>query len=288
MLVLILAVITSIFVAVTIKFFERFNVNSFQAIVVNYIVCIIFGIIAYKGKINFHSIPSQQWFYLAILLGFGFLTLFTVFALSTAKIGIALSTVSSKMSVIFPVYFGILLYDDEINIYKIIGILFTLLSFYFILKKDKNIPFRKLYFYFPLILFIGNGYNDTLQTYCQRVFKMDNNMILLFMVVIYITALLTGILIFTYKKITHPASYFVHRNSVIGGIILGVFNFATTFFFLKSVGLYQSTFVFPVFNVSIVSLTALIGFFFFREKLRPLNWLGIALAIIAIITIAIG
>jgi multidrug transporter EmrE-like cation transporter len=54
------------------------------------------------------------------------------------------------------------------------------------------------------------------------------------------------------------------------------------------VGYYESTFVFPVFNVSIVGITALAGVVFFREKLSAINWLGFALAALAIIVIAIG
>ena len=106
------------------------------------------------------------------------------------------------------------------------------------------------------------------------------------MICVYSIALLSSILIFTYRKLLFNESLL--KKNIIAGIILGISNFAGTFYFLKAVGYYQSTFVFPIFNVCIVSFTALIGLLFFKEKLRPVNWIGIILAILAIIIIALG
>lgn len=283
---LLLAVITSVLVVIVIKFFDKYNIDSFQAIGINYIICIIAGILSHKGRVDVLSMPSQPWFYFALLLGGGFILMFNVFAIATSKIGIALSSVSSKMSVVIPVYFGIILYNDSFDIFKVIGVVFAILAFYFIFKKEKNIPFRKLYFFLPLMLFMGNGFNDTMQTYCQRMFHMDNNMILSFMIVIYSSAFTLSLLIFTVRKLIN--NYSISLKNIIAGVVLGVFNFTTTFFFLKSVGAFQSTFVFPVFNVSLVLMSTLIGVIFFREKLRFVNWAGIILAIAAILIIAIG
>jgi drug/metabolite transporter (DMT)-like permease len=296
MLYLFLAVITSVAVATVIKGFEKYRVSSFQAIGVNYIVCIISGFIAIQSRQQLFlpqgsniAIIHEPWFLSAIVLGIGFVSMFNVFAVSVRKIGLALSTISSKMSVIIPVYFGIILFGDKLNLYKVIGIIFTLLAFYFILKREKNIPFRKLYFFLPLLLFAGNGFNDSLQAYTQRAFSMENDMILTFMIVIYTTALILSLIFFIVKLfINYQSSIINYKRNIIGGIILGIFNFATTFYFLKCIGHYSSVFVFPVFNVSLVSLTALAGIIFFKERLSTLNWLGFILAILAIVVIAFG
>ena len=107
---------------------------------------------------------------------------------------------------------------------------------------------------------------------------MDSNMILLFMICIYTTALMIGIIIYIYRRIF--MNYRIKLRNVIAGIILGIFNFTTTFYFIKSIGYYESTFVFPVFNVSIVSITTLAGIVIFKEKLRKVNWIGIGLAVL--------
>jgi drug/metabolite transporter (DMT)-like permease len=289
---LLLAIITSSACAITIKLFGRYKIDSFHAIWFNYIVCIILSQIFYSGGNRILIIKTGdilqggQWGLLAVMLGFGFIAMFNIFAISTKKIGIALSTVSGKMSVIVPVYFGTVLYGDSINAYKISGIILTILAFYFIFKKEKDIKFRRLYFFLPLLLFAGNGFNDTIQTYCQRAYRMDSNATLQFMTMIYLTAFTTGSFISLYRRIF--LRYEFNARNLAAGIILGIVNFTTTFYFLKSVGYYESTFVFPVFNVSIVGITALAGVVFFREKLSAINWLGFALAALAIIVIAIG
>ncbi len=286
MIYLILAIVTSLLVAITIKSFDKFNIDSFQAIGFNYMICIAAAITIHSDRINIQNIPTQPWFVFALMLGFGFIAMFNVFAISTSKIGLALTSVFSKMSVLIPVYFGIILYGDKFDLYKILGLIFTILAFYFIFKKDKNIPFRKLYFILPLLLFTGNGFNDSLQTYCRRIFNMENDAILLFMITIYTTALTIGILIFAYRRIF--MNYRIQQRNIVAGIVLGIFNFTTTFFFIKCIGFFESTFVFPVFNVSLVSLTTLAGVIFFKERLRTVNWIGMALAMLAIIVIAIG
>jgi uncharacterized membrane protein len=43
----------------------------------------------------------------------------------------------------------------------------------------------------------------------------------------------------------------------------------------------------PIMNISVVGLSSIIGFLVFKEKLRRINWIGIFLAFIAILFIAL-
>ncbi|MEA3476964.1 MAG: EamA/RhaT family transporter, partial [Bacteroidota bacterium] len=70
------------------------------------------------------------------------------------------------------------------------------------------------------------------------------------------------------------------------GIILGLINFGSTYYIIKSMASFESSVVFPIVNVGIVSLSTLTGFFIFREKLSWINWLGIFLSLTAIMLIA--
>jgi len=75
-------------------------------------------------------------------------------------------------------------------------------------------------------------------------------------------------------------------KDLLAGILLGIFNWYSTYFFIK--GLYVlpiSVFV-PVFNAALVLIAAVSGYFFFGEKLSVLNRLGIGLAVLAIAAIA--
>jgi drug/metabolite transporter (DMT)-like permease len=75
---------------------------------------------------------------------------------------------------------------------------------------------------------------------------------------------------------------------VLAGFVLGSLNFGATYYFVRSMKLFESAFLFPVVNAGIVSLVAIIGFLFFNEKLSKYNWIGILTAVVAIIMISRG
>ena len=49
--------------------------------------------------------------------------------------------------------------------------------------------------------------------------------------------------------------------------------------------MFDNTFLFPIYNIGVVSVTALTGWVLFKEKLTLKNYIGLALAIIAVILI---
>ena len=50
---------------------------------------------------------------------------------------------------------------------------------------------------------------------------------------------------------------------------------------------FDNVVLFPVYNIGVVSLTALTGLLLFKEKLTWKNYLGLAIAIIAVILITL-
>ncbi len=96
---------------------------------------------------------------------------------------------------------------------------------------------------------------------------------------------------FVLGSIISIAKYFQTKKSVsiqtiIGGSILGLLNYTTTYFMLMAMNQFQSNVLFPVQNVGVVMLSALFGLILFREKLSITNWVGILLSIMAILMIA--
>ncbi|MEJ2163763.1 MAG: EamA family transporter, partial [Robiginitalea sp.] len=78
-------------------------------------------------------------------------------------------------------------------------------------------------------------------------------------------------------------------RNLLGGLVLGIPNYFSVYFLLRALqfeGL-NSASVFALNNVSIVMLTTLLGIFFFREQVRPKNWIGVGLAVVSILLISI-
>lgn len=67
MLLFLLALITSLAILVSFKIFEKIEVSTPHAIVINYLVAFILGY--FYQPFNFQKLPSFDWFYLSVASG---------------------------------------------------------------------------------------------------------------------------------------------------------------------------------------------------------------------------
>lgn len=273
---------TSLFV--TFKLFKRFGIDNVQAIASNYLVGAVFGYSIYGRNYDFTTMHTEPWFVSAVILGILFISVFYLFAISSQKAGVALTAVASKMSVVIPVVFGILLYTESVSLLKIIGIVAALLAFYLTFKNNIQFVTYSSFVLLPVFLFLGNGAVDTLIKYAEHHYVADD--IGLFLSTIFIVAFFIGVII-TIVKVSVYSDKLRFRN-FLGGSILGMLNFATTYFVILALALLESSVLFPVLNAGIVSLSAIIGYMFFKEKLSTVNAIGIVLAVIAIFMISLA
>jgi EamA domain-containing membrane protein RarD len=147
-------------------------------------------------------------------------------------------------------------------------------------KPDKKIV-KPVAAILPFILFIGSGSVDTLVKTAQHVFVPDDE-ISLFSSVLFATSFIGALLGFFIKK---PQKSAISINTILLGITLGVANWGSLFFVMKALnhsGI-DSSLVFGINNLAIVSFSLILGFAIFKEKLSRLNWVGVAASILCII-----
>lgn len=282
MIFIFLSVLQSTLIFIAFKLFDRYGIDNWEAISINYLVASAFGLSISCAGGSAHLIFQESWSVVAILLGSLFIGTFYFFALSSQKVGVALTSVSSKMSVVIPVMFGIILYDEKLMPLRTLGIIAALAAFYLTFRKSRVPKFDRRWMFLPVMVFIGNGFVDSTMKFATNRYIQDN--IVQFLTMVFLTSLVIGSVIFMHRLARRKSS--VNARSIAGGIILGLLNFGSTFYILKAMGLFESSVVFPVANASIVGLSALAGYFGFREPLSRSNWTGVLLAIIAIFIIA--
>ena len=169
MIFLLLSVLSSTSIFVLFKLFKNHNVNTLHAIVFNYITASTCGILFYDKKIEVVDFVDQLWFYIAIALGFLFISIFNVMALTAQKNGLSVASVASKMSVIIPILFGIIVYNESIGFYKILGIILALVAVVLASIKPKSNVRLTRAIYLPIILFFGSGVIETsVNHFCAR------------------------------------------------------------------------------------------------------------------------
>lgn len=291
MIYLILSILSSTMIFVVFKLFERFRIHILQGIVVNYIVAFITGMIAYNTilpnqRLSIPKIIEEEWFIYTLALGALFIIVFKLMAMTTQLYGLSVVSVVTKMSVVIPILFGLVYYKEDLGFLKLLGIIAALISVYLVSLKNKSKNgFKKRYLLIPLLVFLGSGIIDTSIKVLEESFVARDD-VSLFSSIIFLAASLIGILIliiqYAFKR------YTFELKSLIGGLALGIPNFFSIFFLVKALrsDLFDSSGIFTVNNVAVVTLSTLSGILFFNEKLKLKNWLGIFLALLSIILIS--
>lgn len=292
MFYLIASILVFTLIFVVFKLFDRFNINILQAIVVNYIVAFATSLVAFNyqvglGTVSVSKIIGLDWFYYTFGLGILFILVFILIARTTQTNGLSVASVATKMSVIIPIIFGLLYYKESLGFYKTIGIILALLAVYFVsVKSNKGLRLNKKDLLFPLLVLIGSGIIDTTIKFLEEAYVAEND-ISIFSATIFFSAAVLGIVLLVYQSFKGNVK--IEFKNIIGGIALGIPNYFSIFFLVKALrsDILESSEIFAVNNVAIVTLSTLVGIIFFKEKLLLKNWFGILIAITSIILITL-
>lgn len=286
MIFLLLSILSSSVIFVIFKLYNKYGVNTLQAIIVNYFIAFSVGLTIDDQPLNLQKIPGELWFSGTLVLGCLFISVFYLAAVTTQRSGLSVVSVATKMSVAIPVLFGILLYSESTGILKIIGIILALIAVYLTsIKKSDGIAIKKKNLIFPLLVFFGSGIIDTTIKYLETTYVAEVD-VALFSATIFAVAGCIGILILIIQAIKGTLK--ITFRNILGGIALGIPNFFSIYFLVMALrsGGYDSSTIFPINNVAIVMLSTFLGILLFGEKIIPKNWIGITLAVISIILIA--
>lgn len=281
---LILALFFSTCIFISFKYFPRFGINILPSITINYLTATVLGCFSRLEVFSIISIVQAPWFFMAIVTGMAFILTFFTFALSTQKVGVAMTVVSGKMSIILSVMIGFLLLAEPYNFAKIAGIVLAIIAFFLTNKSKTDQQIEKKYLFLPLFIFIGTGANDSLMKLSGVYFPNRDE--ILFLTATFFAAFVIGLVILVYKY--YDKTLNIKYKDVVAGILLGLLNWFSTLFFIKGLFVLPISFFVPVFNAALVFIAALTSYFFFGEKLSVLNRVGIALALIAIAVIALS
>jgi drug/metabolite transporter (DMT)-like permease len=280
-LFLMLSVVFSTLINLIFRWFKQYEVNKFQAIVVNYLICFGLGYSLSDHRDILENI-NASWFPFCILLGFIFVGIFFSMALTTEKLGISVTAVSGKMSVVIPILFAYFVYDEFLSILFWLGLLLSLLSIYFVSIK-KNSHIEKNQIILPLIVFFGSGIIDSSLKMLQASYNdvsMDTISYSIFM-----GAFIAGLSIYLIRNKGSLRNF--ELKSLKAGVLLGIPNYFSIFFLLSAISGFSdsSALVFGLNNVGIVLLSTVLSVIIFEETLSGGNRLGLVLALVSILLI---
>jgi drug/metabolite transporter (DMT)-like permease len=284
MIYLILCILSSTLILVVFKTMNRLRIRTLDAIVINYLAASALGMLT--GRSAGFTPFDRDWFLMSLILGIMFVFMFNVIGYSARVAGVTVTSLTTKLSVVVPVLFSILMFGENISFLKISGMILALAAIVMIVYRprqpgESRSELKRL-IWLPVILFFGAGFIDSFIKYAQEIY-VPGDEILAFSTSTFMIAAITSIG-FRIASRSGIEENKWHRL-VAGGIALGLVNFGSLYFLVMAFESerFDSSVVFGINNIGIVMLSVLAGMVLFREKTTKLNKAGILLAIVSIL-----
>lgn len=285
MIPLVLSIASSSLIFVIFKLFDRFKIDTFQAIVFNYFTAFLIGIGLYRHEWNPIALEQPYWIYFAMLAAVLFISLFFIMGISSQRNGVASTSIAVKMSMAISLVFMIVGYSESVSALKLLGILLAFVGVFLVTSSDSGDKSNAKWML--IALFLGSGALDFLINVVQKHILIDLTPSIFAAIGLGLAGIL-GFSILLVQMIQGKSK--IAGKNILAGIILGVPNYFSIYLLMlsyKSTGWTDST-VLAVTNVSVVLFSAVIGFIVFREQTTQKKIIGLLAAILAIVTLYIA
>ncbi len=287
MIFLLLSILFNAGIYLIFKAFEKLDVRTFPALVFNYITAASIGLCLVTDlKSALYSASAlPMWTIGGLTLGFVFISVFYLTAITAQRVGISVSTLASKMSLALAVLLLVIFAGESFSWLKGLALLLALAGVVFSSIKIEGHPFRWHDLGWPLIILLGSALVDFGLAYFPQSITNDNDRELFTCLSVGVAALV-GVCILTFQTVR--GVYALRLKDAIAGIILGLVNYGSIYFLVLAYhkSAFAESTTLCINNLAVVLVTAAAAVIIFREKLNKLNLLGIALAAAAISILA--
>lgn len=283
----ILTILLNVIISALLKLFGRYRVDSLQAIVINYIVCVVTGCV-FTGNVPFNAATIHApWLPWTLFMGLAFIAIFNLMAHCAQVNGITSMVLANKLSLVIPVICALWMYNEHAGAYKIAGIVLAFPAVYLTAHTGQQ-EGGKGHLFWPALLFFVSGGLDTLVNYIQAAYLHTHEVQAACTIICFATAACAGIILLSVLVARGKAQ--ITMRNVVAGICLGVPNFFSIFFLVKALhcGAFESSATIPLLNISILVASSVVAMAFFGERAGKWRMAGLALAVIAILLIAYG
>ncbi len=291
MIFLLGSVLLTSYLTLAFKICEKYDIDIFQAIVFNYITCVITGSwVNGSFPLSLHSL-NTAWVQWGCIMGVLFISLFNLIGITTQKNGVAVATVANKLSLVIPVIMAVYLYGEVLGGVKIAGIFVALIAVVLTCYQSAGHVLHtenasgRMNYGLPFILFFGSGMLDSIINHVQKKYLTEENGNS-FLVTGFLSAAFIGAVILLLQYITRRRRF--APRYLLAGILIGVPNYFSIWCFMKflKISTFQSSINIPLNNMGIVLFSSIVAWILFKERLSFVNWVGILLSVTAIALIA--
>jgi drug/metabolite transporter (DMT)-like permease len=278
MLFLLLSILCSVTVSIIFKISRKYTISTVQIVAWNYIFAILLCYLSFPPDLN--ALDAKAPWSVYISLGILLPAIFLFLAASVKYMGIVKTDAAQRLSLFIPILAAWLLFKEDFNTLKITAFFIALPAILLILsKKAENKNNKWIY---PAVVLVGFGLIDVL---FKQIALYTNLAFTTSLLVIFCIAMIIMVAAVIYEVIFKKVS--LTRVNFILGALVGVFNFGNILYYLKAHKAFAEnpSTVFAAMNMGVIIIGSLVGILVFKEKVSRYNYLGLLLAIVAIVLI---
>ena len=235
---------------------------------------------------------SHTWTWLAFGLGVGFILTFMLSGASTQRMGITATSLANNLSLVVPVCFSLFVFKtggkvfDSLNyLGLVLAVVAVGLSTY---KPEAALdsPTKRSRLganvLLPIGVFLFYGATNTMINYMNLHYIPSTDKTIQVTLTMVIGAIVAGIVMLLIRLIQGKET--IQVRNLIGAFTLGIPNFLSFYTLVMALSAFggNGAFVYPVYNIGVILLAALMAALFFKESLSIANKMGLVLAVIAI------
>jgi drug/metabolite transporter (DMT)-like permease len=281
MLFLFLSIICSVTVGVIFKLSRNYKISVIQIVTWNYLFALVLCFFTFSPDLKAidHSAPWSIYISLGILLP----SIFIFLAASIKHMGIVKTDAAQRLSLFLPLLAAWIIFDEDFNLLKITAFLIALPALLLILSKPAANSNNK--WIYPAVVLVGFGLIDILFKQIALYTSLPFTSSLFVIFAIALTLMIVAILYAVKIRKTRLTAV-----NILFGALVGVFNFGNILFYLKAHQAFANnpSTVFAAMNMGVIILGSLLGILIFKEKMSTRNYLGLGLALISIVLIALS
>lgn len=272
----------SIFIAHILKKNESRKLRTLNVLTLNYVFALAVLPFLLPERASIFPPVNAVFLVATGINGVLFILNFFVYSKSVDLNGVGLSVAAMRMSLVIPVFFAILRYGEPLHAGILLGLGLVLASLALMILRP-GMPIRQSIRDGRLLvgMFVMSGICDVFIKMYERNPSQgvhDAH----FVSAIYLISLVTGLSILAANR---QLSF--TREEFRMGFLIGIPNLLTFVFMLKALALLPATIAFSLSHLSVVLGGTILGLMVWKDRLLLTQWMGILLALAAILTLVL-
>lgn len=281
MIYLCLAIFSSVMVSVTMRLSTNKVSGDIAMLAMNYLMCVLVAG-STTGFNQLFPMGSAGWGQaagLGVINGFLYAFSFILFQMNVQRNGIVLSATFMKLGLLVPMVLSIFLFQEMPTALQLIGFAIAIAAIIMINAVSKGDKTEASFTWGLILLLLAGGCGDAM----SKVFEEIGNPLLAaqFLFYTFFIALIFCLCLVIFRKEK------IGRNEILYGFLVGVPNYFSAKFLLKSLSDVAAVIAYPTYSVATLFIVTVIGVVFFRERLAQRQWIALGLILVALILLNI-